>query len=112
MYAMMAKNTTARSRFTGVPAETFRIRKRRGGRTGWCARFSATTNPGNKGALPAKHDDSPPSLGRKHVAGDGDRGGDEGPESESLDRAEQDELHDALGCARQDGTCHEHDHAE
>src|SRR5207253_11278735 len=62
MYAMMAKNTTARSRFTAVPAETFRIRKRRGGRTGSCARFSATTNPRNKSALPANNDTSAHEL--------------------------------------------------
>src|SRR2546426_523968 len=51
---MMPKNTTARSMFTAVAAETFRIRNKRGGSTGSRARRSPTTKATNSSALPAK----------------------------------------------------------
>ena len=50
----MPKNTTARSMFTAVAAETFRIRNKRGGSTGSRARRSASTKATNRSALPAK----------------------------------------------------------
>src|SRR5256886_17422657 len=49
--------------------------------------------------------DWPPSLGGKNVAGEGDRGRDEGDKYDPLSCSEQNEFHDALGRARQDGTC-------